>query len=69
MRVAPWRRLDFESGRLVRLAGDGGGERGAVVGVDGELVRGAREGDVGLLAVDELDAVAGVDGGEDAVDG
>jgi hypothetical protein len=32
-------------------------------------VRGAREGDVGLLAVDQLDAVVGVDGGEDAADG
>jgi hypothetical protein len=67
--AAPWRRLHFEGGGLARLAIDRPRQRGAVVGVDLELVGGAGERDVGLLAVDELDAVAGVEGGEDAADG
>src|ERR1700720_4503906 len=60
--------MHLESGGLARLAIDRGGQRGAVIGEDLELVRGAGKGDVGLLPVDELDAVAGVDGGEDAAD-
>ena len=66
MAPCPCGGLDFEGGGFVRLSVHGAGQRGPAVGVDRELVRGARESDVGLLAVDELDAVVRVDRRQDA---
>jgi hypothetical protein len=69
MVVSPGRGTELEGARFRRFALDRGRQRGAVAGEQLEPVAGARDGDVELLAVDQLGRVLDVDGGDDGVDG